>query len=69
MTEKEAIKTIVEDRIDEIMACPFIYECETDNCWSCGLDEAYAMALDALFREKNYDMKVVKRNELKKEGE
>ena len=49
MTKEEAIQIIIRDRLITIQDCAMFLECGIDaNCWECGDNIAYSMALDAL---------------------
>ncbi len=51
MTRDEAIDRIIQERLEDMSDCPLMPECDEDDCWECGINEPYSMALDALKAE------------------
>ena len=52
MTREEAIKIIIADRLTAMQECQMFGECEDKDCWECGDNKAFSMAIDALQREE-----------------
>ena len=48
MTREEAIRIIISDRLTAMEECQMFGKCEDKDCWECGDNQAFSMAIEAL---------------------
>lgn len=65
MTNDEARRIIIKERLESIADCAYFGECKDLDCWECGDNVAYVMALDALKNNEKPKLETVRTAEWK----